>query len=125
MAMKENKLPDYESLFEELKDKKNLGLRFICKLLSQNAKDFVFAIIFIFLKQIPVWVIPVVIAGAVNIATDKIAGKPADVSDIWWWALLGLLSLIIYVPCHTLCVKFSSRALRKIGAGMRSSMVKK
>ncbi len=125
MGMRENKLPDYESLFEELKDKKNLGLRFIYRLLSQNAKDFIFALIFTFLKQVPVWVIPVVIAQAVNIATDHIAGKPAEISNIWLWALLGLLSLILYVPCHTLCVRFSSRALRKIGAGMRSSMVKK
>ncbi|MBQ3054164.1 MAG: ABC transporter ATP-binding protein [Clostridia bacterium] len=120
-----NKLPDYEELFESIKDEKKLGFRIICSIFNQNKKDFILSIILHFAKNIAVWVIPIVLAGAINIATDKISGKPSDVIDIWRWALLGLIVLVLNLPFNAMFVHYSSRALRNIGAGMRNSLIKK
>ncbi len=125
MKMKDNKLPDYESLFEQVKTKKNVGFRIILKLFLQNKLDFSLSLVLNFLKQIAVWVIPVVVAEAVNIATDQVSGKGGDVKDIWMWAAIGAFVLVINIPFSALWVHFTSRALRNIGAGMRNSMVKK
>lgn len=125
MRKENNTLPDYEELFEEVKDKKNVGFRIIWKLFMQNKFDFVISILLYFVKMIAVWVIPIVLAGAINEATKQVSGTGGSVTEIWMWAALGVFVLVIHIPFNALYVHFSSRALRNIGAGMRNSLVKK
>ena len=125
MSIEDNKLPDYEELFEEVKDKKNVGARVILNLFLQNKKDFILSILLYFCKNIAVWVIPVVLAGAINIATEKVSGGDVSALGIWNWAVIGVLVLVINIPFNALYIHFSSHALRNIGAGMRNSLVKK
>ncbi len=125
MRRDNNTLPDYEELFEEVKNKKNVGFRVIWKLFLQNKKDFISSILLYFVKQIAVWVIPIVLAGAINEATAQVSGKGGSIEKIWMWAILGVFVLVINIPFNALYVHFSSRALRNIGAGMRNSLVKK
>ncbi len=125
MRKENNTLPDYEELFEEVKNKKNIGFRIIWKLFMQNKFDFISSILLYFVKQIAVWVIPIVLAGAINEATAKVSGTGGSVEKIWMWAVLGVFVLAINIPFNAIYVHFSSRALRNIGAGMRNSLVKK
>ena len=125
MRKENNTLPDYEELFEEVKDKKNVGFRIIWKLFMQNKFDFVISILLYFVKMIAVWVIPIVLAGAINEATAQVSAEGGSVEKIWMWAALGVFVLVIHIPFNALYVHFSSRALRNIGAGMRNSLVKK
>ncbi len=125
MRKDNNTLPDYEELFEEVKNKKNIGFRVIWKLFMQNKLDFVSSILLYFVKMIAVWVIPIVLAGAINEATAEVSGQGGSVERIWMWAALGVFVLVINIPFNALYVHFSSRALRNIGAGMRNSLVKK
>ena len=125
MRKENNTLPDYEELFEEVKNKKNIGFRIIWKLFMQNKFDFISSILLYFVKQIAVWVIPIVLAGAINEATAKVSGTGGSVEKIWMWAVLGVFVLVINIPFNAIYVHFSSRALRNIGAGMRNSLVKK
>lgn len=125
MRRDDNTLPDYEELFEEVKNKENVGFRVIWKLFMQNKKDFITSILLYFVKQIAVWVIPMVLAGAINEATAQVSGEGGSVTKIWMWAALGVFVLVINIPFNALYVHFSSRALRNIGAGMRNSLVRK
>lgn len=125
MRRDDNTLPDYEELFEEVKNKENVGVRVIWKLFMQNKKDFITSILLYFVKQIAVWVIPMVLAGAINEATAQVSGEGGSVTKIWMWAALGVFVLVINIPFNALYVHFSSRALRNIGAGMRNSLVRK
>ena len=88
MRRDNNTLPDYEELFEEVKNKKNVGFRVIWKLFLQNKTDFISSILLYFVKQIAVWVIPIVLAGAINEATAQVSGKGGSIEKIWMWALL-------------------------------------
>ncbi|MDP4118758.1 MAG: ABC transporter ATP-binding protein [Bacillota bacterium] len=125
MHIEENKLPDYEELFEETRTKKHVAARVVYNLFLQNKFDFIISILLYFVKSVAIWVIPIVLAGAINIATNHVMGKGGDVKDIWMWAIVGLIVLVINIPFNALYVHFSSRALRNIGAGMRNSLVKK
>jgi len=91
----------------------------------QNKLDFISSILLYFVKMIAVWVIPIVLAGAINEATKQVSGQGGSVERIWMWAALGVFVLVINIPFNALYVHFSSRALRNIGAGMRNSLVKK
>ncbi len=125
MKRDRNTIPDYEELFEGVKDKKHIALRIVSNLFVQNKMDFILSVLFYFVKSIAVWVIPVVLAEAINIATSKVSGNGGDVKDIWMWAGIGLFVLVIAIPFNAIYVHFYSRALRNIGAGMRNSMIKK
>lgn len=125
MRMKDNKLPDYEELFEEVKNKKNVGFKVIWKLFLQNKGDFITSILLYFVKQIAVWIIPMVLAGVINEATAQVTSNSGSIENIWKWTALGVFVLVINIPFNAMYVHFSSRALRNIGAGMRNSMVKK
>ena len=125
MITDENKLPDYEELFDEAENKDKAGIKVLWRIFLQNKADFLISILFYLLKNAPVWFTPIVISNVINIATDKISGKGGNLRDIWFWAVVGFVVLVSNIPFHVIYIRFTSHALRNIGTGMRSSLIRK
>ena len=125
MITDENKLPDYEGMFEKAEGSDKSGSKVLLRILLQNKKDFIISVLFYLLKNAPVWFTPIVISNVINIATDKISGKGGELSGIWFWAVIGFAVLFSNIPLHVIYIHFTSHALRNIGVGMRSSLIRK
>ena len=125
MSADENKLPDYEEMFEKAEGGEKSGIKVLLRILLQNKKDLIISVFFYLLKSAPVWFTPILTANIINIATDKISGKSAELSSIWFWAVIGFAVLFSNIPLHVVFIHFISRTLRNIGAGMRSSLIRK
>lgn len=118
----ENTLPDYDSLFEKHRAEKNVSAKILYSFFKQNYKEFLLSFVFFFAKNIGVWVIPIVMANVINIATD-----PAhhSLNEFWLNGAVAFVVLFQNIPFNALYVKMSSRALRNIGAGLRNSLIRK
>lgn len=85
-------------------------------------RNLIFAALFFFIKSTPVWIVPIVTANVIDIATQK----PANA--ITQFILSGIFILICVaqnVLTHTIYATYLSRAQRSVEAGLRGAMIRK
>lgn len=119
---KENKLPDYISFFEGVKDDGQIVSKLLKSLLKSNLFEFICSTLLFMVKNCPSWIIPIVTSNVINIATN-----PNDyaVNSLFLNGAFLLLLIVQNLFTHVWYINYTSRALRSIGAGLRNSLVKK
>lgn len=78
------------------------------------------AVLFI-IKHSPVWMLPVLTANIIDI----ISTPDADLSGLWFNALLLVLLLVQNVPLHTLYARYLSRAVRETETRLRAAICRR
>ena len=96
--------------------------RTLFRLYMRYWKELLLSLIFYFIKTSPVLALPIVTANIINIATarpeDALEQAAINVAVIVFLMLLN-------IPTHILHVRYYSRALRGVEAGLRGAMVRK
>lgn len=119
---KENYLPDYGSFFEGVKNDDKIVSKLLKNLLRSNFVEFICSIVLFMVKHCAVWIIPIVTANVINIATNP---NEHSASGLVVNGVILMVLIIQNLFTHVLYVNYTSRALRGIGAGLRNSLVKK
>lgn len=87
-----------------------------------NYKNLFMSALMFFLKSSPTWIIPLITASIINIATEK----PDDaVNKFIFYGVLVVVVLLQNIPTHTLHMMYLSRAQRSVEAGLRGAMIRK
>ncbi len=119
MEKNDSYLPDYDYLFKKNTKKKS---NFIIKALKRNVKPIILSLLIYIIKAAPVYVIPLLTADIINVVTNQSANA---LTRIIIDAIVIFLLLLENIPMNALYHKISDNILRKTGAGIRSSVVRK
>lgn len=119
----ENMIPDYEHLFTENKQapKRKSGILYM--LYKMNRKKLLLAQVMYIIKASPVWILPVITAKIINIASGPNASD--SFASILIYALILAVVLLQNVPTHVIYAKMINTVMRKINAGLKSALVRK
>ncbi|EFM11186.1 ABC transporter related protein [Paenibacillus curdlanolyticus YK9] len=114
---------DYERTFEAAAmDKTQSPLRFLFTLYQGNRMNLVISLIFFMIKHSPIFILPIVTANMINIATNPSAHTTRE---LWINFIVLGVSIIQNIPTQHFHVSFMSRAVRHVEAGLRSALVRK
>lgn len=87
-----------------------------------NYKNLIVAAIMFLVKSSPTWIIPLITAAVIDIATQK----PADaMHQFIIYGIITVFILLQNIPTHTIYMMFLSRAQRSVEAGLRGAMIRK
>lgn len=94
----------------------------LLKFYKGHYKNLAFAALFFFIKTTPTWIIPLVTANVINLATEKPQNAVAQL-------ILNAVFIFICVAqnavTHTIYATYLSRAQRSVEAGLRGAMIRK
>lgn len=96
--------------------------RLLFQLYRQHWSKLLLSILFFLIKHSPVYVLPIVTANLINIAT-----KPGDHSmrSLWINLIVMLVVIVQNIPTQVLHISYMSKAIRFVEAGLRSTLVRK
>lgn len=97
-------------------------IRLMFKLYRGHYGKLLLSAFFFVLKVSPTWVLPIVTANVINIATQH---QPGTAIYIVYNIAVELFLVAMNVPTHYLHVRFYSLATRSVEAGLRGAMVRK
>ena len=118
-----NTIPDYEFLFgEDDGSKSGGGTKIMKRLFRENFLKVIISAILYVVKSAALWVMPVVTANVINIASHP---NSQSQKLIIMNVLILILLIVQNVPTHILYSRFTDRTLRTVGAGMRNTLIKK
>jgi ATP-binding cassette subfamily B protein len=122
LIKEKNKIPDYEFLFRDTGNQNKVKSKIIKKLLNMNLKKLIASIILYIIKASPVWIVPVITANIINIASDP--------SSNWMYdlvinSIVLVLILLQNVPMHVWYARLTDRMCRSFSAGIKSAMIRK
>lgn len=110
---------DFTHIFEH---HKNQGIKTLISLYKGNYLRLFFSFIFFCLKQSPVWVLPLFTSQIINAVVERPENAlPLIISRV---AIIGCL-LLLNIPFNYIHVRLYSKAIRKMEAGLRASLVRK
>ena len=127
-TLREEFIPEYDHLFnEEKKGKGKVKGGFIKNLLKMNRWQITLSAFVYVLQSLPIYIIPLVTANMINLATDAIV---TGVSDGLWEKLIINASIILVVllqniPTTRWRYHIVSKVLRRTSAGIRCVLVRK
>jgi len=114
---------DYERTFEAAAmEQTQSPLRFLLTLYQGNKVNLFISLIFFMIKHSPVFILPIVTANLINIATNPSAHS---VRELWINFIVLGVSIIQNIPTQHYYISFMSRAIRHVEAGLRSALVRK
>jgi len=122
MGIKNTESLDIERLFNEGNLSKERPLRTLRLLYRGHYIKLMLSIIFFIIKHSPIWVIPIVLANMINIASDP---QNHSLTDIWMNLIVLFVFIIQNIPNQVLHINFTSRATRQVEASLRSTLVRK
>ena len=126
----DNVIPDFEYLFDEeaprpeRKGKKHgaVGL-FYRRLLKKNAGGFIASLFMFILKNLPVWIMPIITADIIDQATMPMSD--AVIRRIVIDSVILAVVLLQNIPTHVIYSHITDKMLRKTGAGIRGTVIRK
>ena len=121
-ATDDNYLPDYISFFEGAKSDDKIVGRLLKSLLKANKASFILSTLLFIVKHCAVWIIPIVTANVINIATNP---SKNPVSGLFINGAVLIFLVVQNLFTHVLYSNYSCRALRNIGVGLKNSLIKK
>ena len=125
----DNVVPDYDFLFEsQPRGSKANKSEFFRKILKLNTGTIIYSSLIYILQASPAWLLPLITANIINIATASIMAGQVT-SAIWWEiainvTILGVL-IIQNVPTTVWRYRVVSKMTRRMSAGIKSSVVRK
>lgn len=96
--------------------------RFLMLLYRQHWAKLSLSTLFFLIKHSPVYVLPIITANLINIAS-----KPDryGTHDLWINLIILVVVIVQNIPTQVLHVSYMSKAIRYVEAGLRSSLVRK
>lgn len=119
---KDNFIPDYRSFFDGVKDSDKMVSRLLGGFLKSNFKAFIISVFLFLIKHCPIWVMPLVTANVINIATNP---NEHHVYEMFINGAVLILLISQNMITHVWYSDYCSKLFRNIGAGLRNSLVKK
>ncbi|MWC30286.1 ABC transporter ATP-binding protein [Paenibacillus sp. MMS18-CY102] len=114
---------DYERTFEAAAmERTQSPLRFLFTLYQGNRMNLAISLVFFMIKHSPIFILPIVTANMINIATNPAAHSTRE---LWINFIVLGVSIIQNIPTQHFHVSFMSRAVRHVEAGLRSALVRK
>lgn len=114
---------DVESWFIECyKKHKGHPMQILLGLYKGNYHKFFLAVIFFFIKHVPVWVLPIVTA---NIINDITSGSPETYQNIIIQAMIMIVLVALNIPMNYMYTRYKSLATRYAETGLRRALVRK
>lgn len=98
------------------------GLRILFGLYKGDYKNLLISSFFFFLKQSPVWILPLITADVINTIIERPENLAFQLTIDF---ILALIVLAQNIPTHILNSLFFNKAKRRVEAGLRGAMVKK
>lgn len=116
-----DQLLDFEERFDQ-QDKKGKVLKTLYLMYKGQFRLIFTSFFFFLIKHSPVWIMPIVTANMINIASDPQANSLTGL-----WINGAIISIVILqnIPTHLLHVRFLSKASRQIEAALRSTLMRK
>ncbi len=94
----------------------------LLKFYKGHYKNLVFAALFFFIKSAPGWIIPLVTANVINLATEK---PENAVTQLIINGIFIFICVAQNAVTHTIYATYLSRAQRSVEAGLRGAMIRK
>ena len=85
-------------------------------------KDLIIAMIYYLIKSSPLWIIPLLTAGIINVVT---APDAHSLNEIWVYAIIAAVVIAQNIPVHYLFARKISVAIRHVEAHLRSTLIRK
>ncbi len=96
--------------------------KFLLSLYKGNFGNLFISFVFLLVKSAPIYVLPIVTANIINIATNPSAHS---MRGMWINFIVVVIVILQNIPTHAAYISFLSRAVRHVEAGLRSAMVRK
>ena len=119
----EARIPLYEQIFESNGAKKKSGLGVVLDGFKLYKGKLIFAQIMFLIKHSPTWVLPIVTAEIINVASEPVNDK--SYTMLLRYSILLVLILLQNIPTHMLYARLTNTVLRDFSAGFRCAIVRK
>ncbi|OXM14870.1 ABC transporter ATP-binding protein [Paenibacillus herberti] len=113
----------FEQTFQQaVKPGNRTAFQYLLSLYKGNFMNLFISIVFMNIKNLPVYLLPIVTANIINIVA-----KPAghNISQLWINFAVLIVVVLQNIPTHAAYVSYLSRAIRAVEAGLRGAMVRK
>jgi len=117
-----NETLDMERMFDDRSLAEGRPAKFLMTLYKPHLGKIMISIFFFLIKSSPAWVLPIITANLINIATNP---DEHSTSAIWLNLIVMAVVLVQNIPTHSLYIHFASKAIRFVEAGLRSTLVRK
>ena len=125
----DNVIPDFEHLFDDdappsraHKKRSTVGL-YYRHLLRRNACSVILSLLMFLLKNLPVWVLPIITSAVIDLASGGFGENTVRSLIIYSAVLVAVL--VQNIPTHVIYSRISDRMLRQTGAGLRGTVIRK
>ena len=118
-------IPDYEHLFRQAdaeNSTKSRSGKITGVIMKQNFFAMLVSAFLYIIKSLAVWALPLITAEVINIVT---AGDPEMDRKLCIYALMLVAMLLSNYPLHLWYSKYVDKKLRQLGAGLRTSLIRK
>lgn len=122
MIKKEEKLVDFEVLFNENANKLKNPFLFLASVYKGQRINLFISFFFFLIKHSPVWIIPIITANMINIASNP---TESELSGLWINLLIISIIIAQNIPAQYMHIRFLSKASRQVEAGLRSTLMRK
>ncbi len=126
----DNVIPDFEHLFDEdasaprgKKKRRGVGLLYYRRLLQKNRGGFFLSLFMFVLKNLPVWVMPIITSNIIDLASGEMSD--GTVRSLIINAVILVVVLLQNIPTHVIYSRITDKMLRRTGAGMRGTVIRK
>lgn len=112
---------DFEEIFLHV-DAKRQPVKTLILLFRDNLSRVLLSIVFFVLKNLPVWILPLITAAIINQATNP---SPKTGRNILLYLIVGAIVIVQNIPSQQGETYFTTRAVRDIEMRLRSALVRK
>lgn len=126
----DNVIPDFEHLFDNepppshgKRKKRGTGFLYYRRLLQKNKGGFLLSIFMFVLKNLPVWVMPIITSNIIDLAGGEMNGD--TVRSLIINSVVLVVVLLQNIPTHVIYSRITDKMLRRTGAGMRGTVIRK
>ena len=126
----DNVIPDFEHLFDDepppshgKRKKRGTGFLYYRRLLQKNKGGFLLSIFMFVLKNLPVWVMPIITSNIIDLAGGEMNGD--TVRSLIINSVVLVVVLLQNIPTHVIYSRITDKMLRRTGAGMRGTVIRK
>ncbi|MGH4121107.1 ABC transporter ATP-binding protein [Clostridium sp.] len=120
--MKQDNGNDFENLLESYKFNNNKPLITLLYMYKGNWGKLLVSIMFFVVKNSPVWIIPIVTANIINIASNP---SEYSLSSLRLNLIIAFIAIIQNVPTQMMHIKYLAQPVRYVEAKLRSNLVSK
>lgn len=97
-------------------------LKTLFEMYRGNFSKIAISILFYLIKSSPIFVLPVVTAHIINIASSP---DKHTLSELWINFFVMAIVIVQNIPTHSLYISFMSKAIRYVEAGLRGTLIRK